>query len=288
MSGAVGETEFDESVFADDTPPVIEAAKADTKTDDEPKPEPKSPIQETAEKIGWAGKDAWKGDPAEWIDAPDFILKAAGEVLPSMRKSLEESREEVKGLKAAVKTAIQHMSKADERAYNKARADLEAELEQYATAGNAKAVKEVTDDLIALDREAAAKPKAEPDAEAEPAEMVAWRTANPWYGVDEAHSAACDAIGRKAFADGYTGKAQIAEVDRQMRAKFPALFAKPENPNRRLPGAVEGGGSPPRRGGRSFADMPKEHQDMCLDLMKQSKSITKENYAKEYFAEDSK
>lgn len=293
MSEARTEADFDESIFDAsgaaapvEKPEPVAAAPADADMPaGDAKADPKSRLETTALTIGWSCKDQWKGDPADWLDAPEFILKAAGEVLPSMRKSLEKANDEIKGLKGAVKTAIAHMSKADERAYTKARADLEAELQQYAEAGNAKAVKEVTDDLLALERETAAKPKVD-EAPEEPPEMVAWREANPWYGTDEAHSAACDAIGAKAFEEGYTGKAQIAEVDRRMREKFPALFAKAANPNRSLPGAVEGPGTIRRQGGKSFSDMPQEHQAMCLDLMKQSKAITKENYAKEYFAEE--
>ncbi len=258
-----------------------EGEKPEAKAKD---PDAGAQIIEAARKAGWKPKEEFEGPADKWSDAPEYILLAAGELLPTLKTRLDEARTEIKGLKAAVKTSIAHMSKADERAYTKARADLEAELEQYATAGNAKAVKEVTDDIVALDREAANRPKPD-DTPDEPPEMVAWREANPWYGTDEAHSAACDAIGNAVFKDGYTGKAQIAEVDKRMREKFPGLFAKPTNPNRALPGAVEGGTVVRRQGGKSFSDMPREHQDMCADMMKLSKSITREGYAREYFAD---
>lgn len=273
---------------------ALAAMESDDKADpaDTPeapaKPDQKSRLEATAEKIGWnPNKDAYKGD-GDWLDAPEFILKAAGEVLPSMRKSLEKANDEIKGLKASVKTAITHMSKADERAYTKARADLEAELEQYATAGNAKAVKEVTDDLLNLDREAAARPK--PDATPDdPPEFAAWKEDNPWFGKDKALTAATAAIGEEATAEGYTGKALIKEVDRRVREQFPEKFAKPNNPLRNGPAAVEGGGPAGRRpSGKSFSDMPRDAQEMCLDLMKLSKAITKENYAAQHFADQGK
>jgi hypothetical protein len=270
---------------ADKPEAKVEAAPAkDDKPATEAKADPKTRLETTALTIGWSGKDEWKGDPADWLDAPEFILKAAGEVLPSMRKSLEKANDEIKGLKAAVKQSIAHMSKADERAYAKARGELEAELATYAEAGNVKAVKEVTDDLLALDREAAARPKPI-DTPEEPPEFAKWREDNPWYGTDEAMSAACDAIGKKAFDEGYTGKAQIVEVDRRMREKFPGLYAKPTNPNRNGPAAVEGGTTVRRQGGKSFSDMPREFQDACNDMIKASNGkITKEGYAREYFA----
>jgi hypothetical protein len=285
MSDATDESliaEAEAAIAAEEAPAAQE--KPEPKAEAPAEPAPKSQIEATASKIGWAGKDEWKGDPADWIDAPDFILKAAGEVLPSMRKSLEDARDEIKGLKKAVNASIKHISKARQDGYEQRSRELQAELAQYAEAGDVENVKSVTKDIVALEKEVREEVADLPE---EPSEFTAWREANPWYGTDEAHSAACDAIGKKVFEEGYTGKAQIAEVDRRMREKFPGLFAKPENPNRRLPGAVEGSGTVIRRqGGKSFSDMPREHQDMCLDLMKQSKTITKENYAKEYFAEE--
>lgn len=270
---------------------AMDAAEVkDTPVGQDEKPaakEPKSQIADTAKKIGWAGKDDWKGDPADWIDAPEFILKAAGEVLPSMRKSLEDAKTEIAGLKAAVKTSIKHISKARQDGYEQRGRELQAELDAYAKAGDVDNVRAVTKDIVALEKEVREEPEPDKAAEDEaPPEFIAWKEENPWFGKDKALTAACAAIGAEANAEGYTGKAQIKEVDRRLREQFPTKFAKAENPNRQLPGAVEPGGGPRRQGGKAFSDMPKEHQDMCLDLMKQSKSITKENYAREFFAEE--
>lgn len=243
--------------------------------------EPKSQIADTAKKIGWAGKGEWKGDPGEWIDAPEFILKAAGEVLPSMRKSLEDAKEEIKGLKAAVKTSIQHISKARQDGYEQRSRELQTELAQYAAAGDVDNVRAVTKDIVALEKqveeEVAGAPAADPAFDA-------WREENPWFGKDKALTAATAALGDEVLAEGYTGKAQIREVDRRLREQFPDKFAKPENPNRRQAAAVEGGTIVRRQGGKTFSDMPKDAQAMCLDLMKLSKAVTKEAFAREHFA----
>jgi hypothetical protein len=256
-----------------------EAPAAEPKTAD-----PKTRLESTALTIGWSGKDDWKGDPADWLDAPEFILKAAGEVLPSMRKSLEKANDEIKGLKAAVKSSIAHMSKADERAYTKAKAELQAELN---AATDKNDILAITQEMVDLEKEVAERPKPDTTPEA-PEWFTKWRDDNPWYGTDEAMSAATDAIGKAVFEEGYTGPAQAKEVDARLRAKFPGFFAKPTNPNRNGPAVVEGGGSAPRRGGKSFSDMPRDAQEMCADLMKLSKAITRENYAAQYFASEGK
>jgi hypothetical protein len=273
--------DFDESVFD------AKAPEGEAKPEPEAKaPEPRSQIETTAQKIGWAGKEDWKGDPGDWIDAPDFILKAAGEVLPSMRKSLEDAKEEIKGLKKAVKTSIQHISKARQDGYEQRSRELQAELAQYAEAGDVANVKAVTKDIVALEKEVRAEPEAEEAPEGSP-EFTAFREENTWYGKDKALSAAFDVLCQEVAAEGYsTPKVGLKEAMTRLKAEFPTKFAPAENPNRRLPGAVEAPGMPRRSAGKTFSDMPKEHQDMCLDLMKQSKSITKENYAREFFAEE--
>lgn len=285
MSEVVDDAALDAAAMAAmEAPEPDSAAQGADEQDEAPAAkEPRSQIADTAKKIGWAGKDDWKGDPGDWIDAPEFILKAAGEVLPSMRKSLEEAKGEIAGLKAAVKTSIKHISKARQDGYEQRGRELQDELERFAAAGDVANVKSVTQDIVALEKEVREDPL-EPEVEAPPEEFTSWQAENPWYGKDEALTAACDAIGKKVFTEGYQGPAQVKEVDRRMREKFPALYAKAENPNRKLPGAVEGLGTARRSGGKSFSDMPRDAQEMCLDLMKLSKAVTKEAFAREHFA----
>src|SRR4051812_40344458 len=151
MTPAQGEADFDETVFdtpAGDPAPVETPKAADPApvADDEPQAAtPVSQIEETARKAGWSGKDDWKGDPADWLEAPEFILKAVGDVLPSMRKSLEDAKGEIAGLKKAVKTSIDHLSKAEERAYAKAMTDIQARIDQAAAIGDVAGVREATD-----------------------------------------------------------------------------------------------------------------------------------------------
>lgn len=289
MSPAQAEADFDESVFeqgdgnADLDPATI---GAEPKDDEKPadKPNPASKLAEIAKKIGHAPKEEWKGDPADWLDAPEFILKAAGEVLPSMRQSLEKANEEIKGLKAANKATIGHLTKARQDGYEQRGRELEADLDAATAAGNVGDVRQITGDIVALAKEIETAPKADAEPDEAP-ELTAWKAENPWFGTDKPLTAACIEIGNEAFAEGYTGKAQAKEVDRRLREQFPGKFAKPSNPNRDLPSAVEGAGSARRPSGKSFSDMPKEHQDMWADMNKLY-PMTKENYAREYFAQE--
>lgn len=283
MTERTAADDIDESVFDAPEGETPEAAETQGQAETPDKPDPAAKIAEIAKKIGHASRDEWKGDPADYLEAPEFILKAAGEVLPSMRKSLEKANEEISGLKKAVKTSIQHISKARQDGYEQRSRELQAELAQYAAAGDVANVKSVTDDIVALEKQVRDEPADETPTEAP--EFTAWREENPWFGKDRALTAAAAALGEEVIGEGYTGKAQIKEVDRRLREQFPEKFAKPENPARRAPATIEGGGTPRRgSGGKSFSDMPREHQEMCLDLMRQSKAINKDNYAREFFA----
>lgn len=293
MTPAQGEPDFDESVF--ETPagdaaaaPPVDAGNPAPVDDKKPEATPGSQIEDTARKAGWSGKDDWKGDPADWLEAPEFILKAVGDVLPSMRKSLEKANEENAGLKKAVKASIAHLSKARQEGYEQRGRELQEQLEQAAILGDVAGVNSATKGIVALEKEVSEAPVPEPDAPEEAPEFTAWKADNLWFGKDKPLTAAAIEIGNEVFAEGYTGKAQIKETDKRVREAFPGKFEAPKNPNRDLPGAVEGGGIFGRKpAGKSFSDMPKEHQEMWSDLNKMH-PMTKENYAREYFAQETR
>jgi hypothetical protein len=240
-------------------------------------------VEAEALAMGWKPRTSFKGPEDKFVSAAEYVERGKT-IMPFLRNELKRRDREIEGLKKSVESSIRHISKAEERAYVKAKADLEAELEQYTEAGNKKAVKEVTDDLIALETERATAPVAK-EGEAPPPEFDAWLDNNPWYGTgdgkDEALSAACDAIGKAVHADGYTGKAQIKEVDRRLREEYPHKFKAADNPNRRQAAAVEGAGAAPRARGKGYADLPPDAKAMCDELVR-DKILTREQYVKTY------
>jgi hypothetical protein len=254
-----------------ETPPAAEA-KPDTA---------RTGIENAAKQSGWAPKDQWKGDPDEWIDAPEFILKAVGEVLPSMRKSLQDSKAEVASLKKAVNTAVQGMSRAEKRGYDAAVRDIQARLDNAAAAGDVQGVRDATDEMVELTKEVTAAPKAADDpAEADP-EFEAWAEENPWWSTDKVMKAAAVAIANEVEEEtGLTkGRRFYAEVTKRVKEAFPAKF---ENPNRARPGTVEAPGATLRKQGKSFNDLPADAKAMCLEFEK-DKIMTRDQYVKGFF-----
>lgn len=253
--------------------PVNDATADDQATEQED-------TEAEARAMGWKPLDGFKGDATKFVDAAEYVRRGK-EIMPFLRKELAASNAKIAKLEKAIDHSIKHISRAEQRAYEQAKRDLEAELDQATEAQDAKAVREITQDIVKLEKQVTAEAPAE--AGDEPPEFAAWKEDNPWFGKDKALTAACAALGDEALAEGFTGKALVKEVDRRLREEFPAKFAKPENPARRQAAAVEGGGSAPRRTGKTYADLPQDAKQMCDELCKDIPTMTREKYVKGYF-----
>jgi hypothetical protein len=232
--------------------------------------------------MGWKPESQFKGPKDKFVSAAEYVERGKT-IMPFLRKELAGAYKKIEGLEKAVKTAISHSSKAEQRAYERAKADLEAELDAAAAAGNAADVRAITKDIVELERDTLAKAEAATDDD-EPEWFVDWKAENDWFGTDKARSASAAAFAEEAIKDGYSGKALAKEVDRKLREEFPHKYAKPTNPNRAAPAAVEGAGAARRSGAKTFSDLPADAQAMCLELMKDIPSLTKDKYVKEYFS----
>lgn len=234
-----------------------------------------SKFEAAARSGGWVPKEQFKGDPEKWLEAEDFVLKAA-EILPHVTKELREARGEIKGVQKTLADFAEHHSKTELRAYQRALKELETQIEQAASIGDVAGVKAATNELIELQKDATPAPKA---AQGEPPEFTSWKEKNPWFGEDEALTAATVAIANKVEKEGYSGAAHIREVDKRLKEKFPQLF---ENPARKQAAPVEGGQSAPKPRGKTYTDLPAEAKAACDDFVKRG-LLTREVYVRDYF-----
>lgn len=275
----------------------LTSAEQDTDAQDAPPQQDDGPsVEDRALMMGWTPKDQFKGDPEKWVDAETFV-KRGEEFLPFLKannRRLEQAleRESAKraSLEKAVSKAIEHVSKAEAKAYERAMRDIQARLDEAAAAGDVQGVREATDELVELAAEAKAEAKPAKDAAPEPnPDFEAWREENEWYGRDKALSAAFDALCKEVYEEGYTKpKAGLKEAMSRLKDEFPHKFTKPENPNRRQPAAVEGSGSTIRPRGKTYGDLPPEAKAMCDELCRDIKGFTREKYVREFFAAEDK
>jgi hypothetical protein len=218
---------------------------------------------------GWMPREEFKGDPAKWTDAETFV-KREDERMPLLRKKVERQDRELADLKKQIRQASVHFSKAEERAYERARTELEGRLEQAISTGDVEAGKKVLKDIDALKKDVSdAAPSAEDAREA----FDEWREGNSWYDKANLASASEIEVSARLYADRMTEKHLdktkdmppaefFAYIGGLVDEKFPQLKTKParQKPVSDVAGVGARGAG---KNGKSFADLPAEAQAKC-------------------------
>lgn len=247
-------------------------------------------FEDRALAMGWTPKSQFKGDPDRWVDAETFV-KRGEEFLPFLKannkrleQALDRTQKQLDQTRADLKQFGEFHSKTAEREYRRAFQDIQARLDEAAAAGDVQGVREATQELVDLSSEAKADAKPS-QQQGDTTEFAAFKADNAWYGSDKAMSAAFDALCREVFEEGYTSpKAGLKEATSRLKEAFPEKFAKPENPNRRSPAAVEGAGAPARPRGKTRSDLPADARATMDRWVKQG-LVTEASYLKDYFGQ---
>lgn len=259
--------------------PEVEAIDPDAET-----VEQSEPVETKAQRLGWRPKEEFKGDETKWIDAAEFV-KRGEEILPfvqannkALERSLTEANKQIAKLQTTFKEFGEHHTKTVKAQYERALNDLKAEQAQAAAAGDVEAVQRTTEAIVDLGKEVRTDA---PDLGADEAKRAhaKFTADNPWFGTDKVMTAAARAIGDQLVEEGVTDPdEQIAEIAKRVKAEFPHKF---ENPNRRLPGAVEGGTPARRTAGKTFSDLPAEAKATALRFEKAG-IMKRDEYVKDY------
>lgn len=240
-----------------------------------------------------AARMGWKADfrGAGAVDAETFV-KRGREILPfvqannkALEKALKEARDETKALRKTFSDFQEHHTQTAQREYKRAMADLSARQAVAVENNDAKAVADITDEISDLkaDMKAAPKTQADPNAAFNEA-FETWKPDNAWFDSDKAMRAyAVELFGD--YADHVPYARRLTEVTKAVKAEFPHKFAPATNPNRDLPGAVEGQGGPRGPRGKSYSDLPPDAKAMCDSFIKDIKGFTKEQFVKDYFGD---
>lgn len=266
---------------------IEDAAPADAPVDPnaanaaaEPPADDGPSAEDRALAMGWTPQSQFKGDPSKWVDAETFV-KRGEEFLPFLKANNKRLEQALERTRKDLERLAEFHSKTAEREYQRALNDIQARLDEAAAAGDVQGVRDATDELVQLSKDSAPKGDARP-AGAE--EFEAWKGENPWFGTDRVMTAATVALADEVFAEGFTGKAQLKEVDRRLREQFPEKFAKPTNPNRQAPAAVEGAAGRARPGGKTRADLPADARAFMDRMVKQG-LMTEAQYLKDFFGQ---
>lgn len=242
---------------------------------------PAQDVEAKARQYGWRPKEDWKGDDSRWVDAGEFVRRGE-EVLPivkatnaKLEKALDDANAKISEMENAFRDFSQHHTKTQERAYKAAFADLERRQAEAVEANDLAGVRQVTKEIAELSSEIAAPGQS---AGRDDQKLVSeFQKNNPWYGGDEDLTAYANGL---KLPSSMPTEEQLRTIAAKVKAAFPHKF---ENPNRSAPAAVEGGGQPPKKAGKGWADVPPEAKAFAERMVKQG-LISKEQYAKDYFA----
>lgn len=266
---------------------ALEDKTADTPAPEGDEAQSEAPEQE-ATRMGWRPLEEFKGDPEKWVDA-DTFLKRGKEVLPIVRaenkqltEALRRAEAKVDKLAETIKESRDFYSKVEQRAYERAKADLEQKLEDAADAGDTASVKRVTKEIVDLETEAAKKPAKEEAKPEQSAELTAWLEENPWFDTDKTMTIVATDYSAELGRQGVPVSKQWAMITDHIRKEFPHKF---ENPRRNGAPAVEGEGSTRAPRGKSWSDLPSDAKAQGDRFVKQGIVESREKYARDYWAQ---
>ena len=269
-------------------------------------------IEVQARDMGWVPEEDFKGDPAKWTPASDWVHRGEN-YIPIMRKRLSDQQGEISRLKTE-QTQVQgrfvRLEKMQSAALIQQRDHLVAQF------GERKRAAVESGDTDAYDQaeqaELAALTGLAKQAEVEPdkpsglpahvqAEVEGWLGENLWFNSNVEMQGVASQHHEQLLKEkpGLTIGENLKEVRAYVARRYPEAFATSEE-KRGSP--VEGGSRSVGGGGRTtgrYSKLPKEAKDQCDSQIKEGlfardddgklieeTAKKRERYAKLYFGDD--
>jgi len=246
-----------------------------------------------ARKYGWKPLDELDGkvDPARFVDAETFY-KRGQEFTPILKAANKRLEREVADLKKSLARASDFFSKAEERAYQRALADITAKQEAAVESGDLEAFRAANKDAENLRKEMQADTggsDAPDEADQRAEDFADWGRANKWYAENSIMQAYADAqaakLARAKGDGGFLSREDLDTVAERVREKFeddyPEAFGKAKL-RQKTPHVDPGGARQHMRGGKTFNDLPAEARAACDKWVKQGLIKSREDYVKSY------
>lgn len=249
-------------------------------------------IEARARQMGWTPKDEFKGDPSKWRDAGEFVERGES-LLPLVKAQNKRLEAKVAELEKTTRDFAEHLSKTEQRAYDRAIADLRQQRKEALAAGDGDAFDKADEQIEKLRRDAEAKAAKRADKQADDGPdpvYTEWESRNLWLkdAKMQAYAESAAEFLRKS-GENATGAEFLELVTKEVKARFPEKFT---NPRREGAQAVEGAAPAARRGGKTYADMPADARAACERMAKngfpgdeKAQAQFKAQYVKQHFEE---
>jgi len=238
-------------------------------------PEVSAEVIAKAEKMGWTPREQFKGDPAKWRPADEFVERGEN-MLPLLRAQSKRQEREIAELKASMRELGEYHSKTAQREHERALQQLRQERADAIAKGDGVAFDKV--DAQIADLRTKVETQQKPQQQGEDPDFKDWLSRNKW-GEDPKLQKIGAAIAETLIEDGESarGMALLDLVTAEMKRRYPEKF---ENPRRNAAPSVEGGSGPRKGGGKTFADMPADARAACERMARNGYSGKPEEAAK--------
>lgn len=280
---------MEESQVEQQEEPQAASSEVETPQAEESQPDTAvSEIEEKAAKMGWTPLDKFKGDPAKWRSADEYLERGEN-MLPIVRATVKRQEREIAELKQAMQQFGEYHSQTEQRAYEQALHNLKQQRADAIATGDGATFDRVDESIAGLRKIIDEKSKPAPQQETpEDPVYTEWKKTNSWIDDQKlGEYADFTAQFMRKKGETATGADFLELVKREVKTRFPDKF---ENPRRSNSVSVEGGVPAPRKGGKSFADLPAEARQACERMAKSAYSEKpkeaaefKANYVKQYF-----
>jgi len=256
--------------------------------------ESKPDFEAKARELGWRGKEEFKGNPAEWVEAEAYYEKGQ-HVLPIVKSQLKSEKALTAKLAqeiAVIKQDALRVKEFVERQASREQGELKAEIAALKQAkitaiqdGDGAKVVEIDErlDQVKIAQQAADKPiaPATPAPVAPDPAFEEWVSNNKWYKSKPALTGWANARAFELEAGGKSLDDVLEIVGREVRQLFPDQFG---DKSLERPSAQRGGGTSKPAAANSYEAMPAEDRQTC-DRMVKAYGFKKEDYVKNYWSE---
>ena len=277
-----------------------------------------NPIEDRARRMGWVDEGTYRGPKHKWVPAEEYVRKAEEE-LPVMRAQLrrydednaryekanKDLKDQLSEIQKDFKAFGEHSRKAEERAYERARADLEAMKRRSVGEADEEAYEAADRRLRELEEERKARqpePRKEEPKLAQPGddsqqnlspEIKAFVNENKWFSQSMMLQGAMIEFNGDVMREmPHLSEAdRLAEAKSRLIAAFPDRFpneappAPKANPRRSEPAAVgspNGSARAATKKEKTFDSLPPEAKAQFERFASRIPGYTKEEYVKSY------
>lgn len=266
----------------------------DNEGDEQSEPEQS---EDYARRLGWKPKEDFKGDPEQWRDWEDFLnedLSSAPQLkaqVKLLKRRLDQADRKWQRAENVLEEAKGYYTRTEERAYERALKEIRAKQRAAVDNADGEAFDAAEDELKELTQDMKAgnkpdSPKVDPSVQKA---FRKWEGENDWYGSDTSMTAVADAIAAKmgSYSDNDMEPGEyLEELTRRVKKEFPHKFQQ-ALPKKRS--AVEGvSGNRSQAGAETFDAMPADAKAQFKRFETMGIPVTKDSFAKDYWAEAKK